>query len=317
MQTDSAVDNYPPQTFHHVLPNMENVITLCKWRDESEPNNKDGRYQKGGEYAKALLNSPNNPELHAIEKERQHKTRENFKTLYGSYVDSHGNEPRIAAEDLLKAVVKHINREFIDAFYKTAKAKFIVVLKQKEHKDLFTNEKNFKERIHDDGIIFRILPRLPKVNDRAGGKRYPNSVFVTMFLPTTISDAAVGNTFMNFGTVHIVYVGTYGESFKEIKNGKRYIRITPFRAKSDLPHEITFQDSPRPFKVMWPEKEIYCKFCGTVHELSHNCEEKAAANKTRPPNVDDSVAVSRKDGINQVDSEFKEPGEMHLILWTH
>ena len=39
--------------------------------------------------------------------------------------------------------------------------------------------------------------------------------------------------------------------------------------------------------------------------------------KTRPPNVDDSVAVSRKDEINQVDSEFKEPGEMHLILWTH
>ena len=74
--------------------------------------------KKIGESAKAILNSPNNPELHTIEKERQHKTRENFKTLYGSYEDSDSKEPQIAAEDLLKAIVKHINREFIDAFYK-------------------------------------------------------------------------------------------------------------------------------------------------------------------------------------------------------
>ena len=77
---------------------MENVMTLSKWGDESEPDNKDDRYHKKGEYAKAILNSPNIPELHTIEKERQHKTRQNFKTLYGSYVDLHGNEPQIAAE---------------------------------------------------------------------------------------------------------------------------------------------------------------------------------------------------------------------------
>ena len=76
-----------------------------------------------------------------------------------------------------------------------------------------------------------------------------------MHLPTTISDAAVGNAFMNFGTVHTVYAGTYDKSFKEIKNGKRKIRVTPFSAKSDLPHEITFEDNPRGFKVMWPEKK--------------------------------------------------------------
>ena len=244
--------------------------------------------------------------MHTIEKERQHKTRENVKTLYGNYVDSHGNEPQIGSKAPLEAIVKQINREFIDAFYKTTKAKFIVVLKLKEHKDIFTHEKKFKERIYD--IIFRILPRLPKVNDRDGCKRYPNSVFVTMFLPTTISDATVRKTFMNFGTVHTVYAGTYDKNFKEIKNGKRHIRITPFRAKSYLPHKITFQDNSRVFKVMWPEKEIYCKFCGNVHELSHSSEEKKAANKTRPPNVDGSVAVSRKDEINQVDGEFKEPG---------
>ena len=106
--------------------------------------------------------------MHTIEKERQHKTTENVKTLHGSYVDSHGNEPQIGTKAPLEAIVKHINREFIDAFYKATKAKFIVVLKQKKNKDIFTHEKKFIERIHD--IIFRILPRLPKVNDRDGGK---------------------------------------------------------------------------------------------------------------------------------------------------
>ena len=83
-------------------------------------------------------------------------------------MDSHGNEPQIGTKAPLEAIVKHINREFIDAFYKATKAKFIVVLKQKKNKDIFTHEKKFIERIHD--IIFRILPRLPKVNDRDGGK---------------------------------------------------------------------------------------------------------------------------------------------------
>ena len=42
--------------------------------------------------------------------------------------------------------------------------------------------------------------------------------FVTMFLPTTISDVAVGNAFIKFGTVHTVYAGTHENWFQEIKN---------------------------------------------------------------------------------------------------
>ena len=74
-----------------------------------------------------MLNSSIDPELHTIEKERQHKSRENFKTLYGSYADSHGKNLEIDAKDLLSAVVKHINKDHIDASYKTANSKFIVV----------------------------------------------------------------------------------------------------------------------------------------------------------------------------------------------
>ena len=307
MQTDSVVEEYPPHTFHHALPTLEHALTLSKWRDGKDPEDKDGRYKKNGEYAKALLNSPINSELHTLEKEHQHKSRENFKSLYGSYVDSHDNELQIDANDLLSVVVKHINRELIDAFYKTAKAKFIVVLKKKEYKESFTHEKNFKERIHNDDIIFRILPRLPKPKDRADGARYPDSVFVTMFLPTRISDAAVETAFANFGRVHYVRAGTYAKDFGDIKNGKRHIRMTPYSGKSGLPHEIFFQESPRSFKVMWPEKEIFCKFCGNVNTLYHVCDEKKAANNTCPPNGDGSVTVTSNDEVNRVDGEFKEP----------
>ena len=65
-------------------------------------------------------------------------------------------------------------------------------------------KKTFKERIHNNDIIFRILPRLPKPKNQDDSERYPGSVFVTMFLPTTISDVAVETAFMNFGKVHYV-----------------------------------------------------------------------------------------------------------------
>lgn len=41
MQIDSDVEDYPPQTFHHVLPRVENVIAHSKWRNEKEPDSKD------------------------------------------------------------------------------------------------------------------------------------------------------------------------------------------------------------------------------------------------------------------------------------
>ena len=46
MQTDSDVENHPPQTFHHVLPRIENIIALSKWGNEMEPDSKDDHYKK-------------------------------------------------------------------------------------------------------------------------------------------------------------------------------------------------------------------------------------------------------------------------------
>ena len=116
--------------------------------------------------------------------------------------------------------------------------------------------------------------------------------------------------------MHTVHAGTYDKNFKEIKNGKRHIRITLFRAKGDLPHEITFEDKPRVFKIMWPEKKLYCKIYGTVHMLSYDCQKKNLDNSTRPPNVDGTVSVSRMKTIRLRVSSRNEVG-MGLVLWTH
>ena len=54
MQTDSVVEEYPPNTFHHNLPTLEHVLTLSKWRHGEDHLDNDGRYKKC-EYAKALI----------------------------------------------------------------------------------------------------------------------------------------------------------------------------------------------------------------------------------------------------------------------
>ena len=46
MQTDSVVEEYPPHTFHHALSTLEHALTLSKWRDGKDPEDKDGRYKK-------------------------------------------------------------------------------------------------------------------------------------------------------------------------------------------------------------------------------------------------------------------------------
>ena len=58
---------------------------------------------------------------------------------------------------------------------------------------------------------------------------------------------------------------------------------------------------------MWPEKVVLCKFCGTTHQLRINCDEKNAVNNNSPPNEEGSVMTSRKDEINRVVGESKEP----------
>ena len=108
--------------------------------------------------------------------------------------------------------------------------------------------------------------------------------------------------------MHYVRVGTYRNEFADIKNGKSHVRITPHGGKSGLPHEIKFEENPRVFRVMWPGV-VFCKFCGTAHQLRIDCDEKKAVNNNHPPNGEDTLPIttSRKDEVNRVVSESEEP----------
>ena len=84
-----------------------------------------------------------------------------------------------------------------------------------------------------------------------------------MFFPTNVLDIAV-KTFLEFGEVHDVFDGKFKRPYNDIRNGKRHIRITSYKTKHDLPHEIFFDDSYL-LQVMWAKKKASCKNC--VHML--------------------------------------------------
>ena len=160
-----------------------------------------------------------------------------------------------------------------------------------EHKQAFPKETNFQEKIRDNKVNFRILhkkPIKPKFNVKRSHVNKEDTVFVTMFLPTLISDAAVKKVFQEFGEVHSVFSGTYRdeEEFNFIRNGKRHIRLTPDGSKQDLPHKVQFHGEQRYFHVMWAEKVVFCKRCSIHHMLKVDCSE-----------VQKEMAVHTEDGI--------------------
>ena len=113
------------------------------------------------------------------------------------------------------------------------------VLKEVELRDLYYHEIKFKGEVGDTDHIYRILS-LPRGGNERRTKNVPNAVFVTMFFPTTVSDTAVEKVFLEFGEVHD---GKLKKRYNNISNDKRHIRITPYKTKHDLLHEIFFDDS--------------------------------------------------------------------------
>ena len=157
------------------------------------------------------------------------------KTLYGSHEYFNGDVPIINVDDIIRETIKHINKEHNGAFYRAAYRKFVTVLKEVELKDLCSHEINFKGKVGDTDHIYRILPLPPSGGNERRRKNFPNAVFVTMFFPTTDSDTALKKAFLEFGEVHD---GKFKKPYNNISNGKRHIRITPYKTKHDLPHEI-------------------------------------------------------------------------------
>ena len=53
----------------------------------------------------------------------------------------------INVDDILYEIIKHVNKEHIGAFYRSAYGKFVTALKEVELKDLHSHEINFKGRV--------------------------------------------------------------------------------------------------------------------------------------------------------------------------
>ena len=237
-------------------------------KTEGKQESKEARIERKGKYVHAVLNSPLGSRNHTREKELQHVSKEREKTLYRSYEISEGNGDSFSNLDLLQVMIRHVKQKDIGAFYKTAEGKFIVVLLDSDLKGTYPSELNFQEKIRNSTVNFRLLHEVPDTSNSRRQNRNDKTVFVTMFLPTLISNTAVKRAFSEFGVVHTVFAGTYKDApFKSICNGKRHIRLTPSRSKQELPHQIQFAENTRFYHVMWAEKVIFCKRCGSYHML--------------------------------------------------
>ena len=188
--------------------------------------------------------------------------------MFGDVKNCNGDVPIINVDDIHCETIQNVNKEHIGAFCKTANRKFAIILKEVELKDLYSYEINFKGKVGYTEHIYRILPLPPPRGNERGRTNFPNAVFVTMFLLTTVSDTAVKKANLEFGEVHHVFSGKFKKPYSDISNGKRHIRITPYKTKDDLPHKVFFDDS-RLFQVMWAEKKVSCKKC--VHMLRDTC----------------------------------------------
>ena len=230
----------------------------------------------------------------------QYFSKEREKTLYGSYEISEGNGDSFSNLDLLQVMIRHIKQKDIEAFYKTAEGKFIVVLLDSDLKGTYPSELNFQEKICNSTVNFRLLHEIPDTRNFRCQNRNHNTVFVTMFLPTLISNTAVKRAFSEFGVVHTVFAGTYKDApFKSICNGKRHTCLTLNHSKQELPHQIQFAENTRFYHVMWTEKVIFCKRCGSHHMLMTKCsgeqhkpvyQEDDVTYDTRPVYMDKGVA---------------------------
>ena len=178
-----------------------------------------------------------------------HSARETGKTLFGSYESAEDGE---ISTDPMDPITK-VKREHIVYFHKTGPGKFVAVLKDTKYKDFYNQEINFREKVYDIDHTFELLPERPKRLHFKQKIYDQNTVYITMFLPTIISDMAVKVAFNGLGEVHSVFARSYKFPFHGISNGKRHVRMTPYD-KSELTHEIEFEGTKRTFKVFWAKR---------------------------------------------------------------
>ena len=172
-----------------------------------------------------------------------------------------------------------------------AARKFACVPKEVDLKHLYSHETNFKGRVGDTDHIYRILPLPPRGGNELRRRNFPNSVFVTMFLPLIASDTTVKRTFLEFGEVHNVFAGKFKKPYNDISNGKRCIRITSYKTK---PMEYSLMTLG--FFRSCAERRKYHAKNVSAHKLrdTYHPAPGNLANEDSPPDNEDIVLASMK-----------------------
>ena len=274
------------------LPTVKQLISQKSLPTPDIEESKEERLKSVGQFAKAIMMSPTTRD-HTIEKELQYQERVKSKTIFGACPSEKGDLPYLKPEELLTAVAKHLNKDQFESFYKIAGDKFVIVLKEDRFKEDYLTGVHFREQVQGHPLNFTIssTPMGKKPPKSQIGTRFDeNTVFVTMYLPSTISNIAVKKVFQEFGTVHTVFNGTFKGDLQGIRNGKRHIRLTPDGSKHDLPHRVQFPGDNRYFNVLWKEKIVSCKKCLSEHMISISCDKAFEENNVSQP--DSTIKVT-------------------------
>ena len=115
--------------------------------------------------------------------------------------------------ELLRATIKHLNRNHIEVFYKATNGRFVIVLSSEELERIYSHEVNFREKMQNEIFTFRVLPK-PYSNrgqgcqSTKGTKDGLNAIFVTLYLAK--------KAFVEFGEVHTVFAGRFKETDSKV-----------------------------------------------------------------------------------------------------
>ena len=110
----------------------------------------------------------------------------------------------------------------------------MTVLKKVELKDLYSHEIKFKGKVGDTDYIYRILS-LPGERNEHRRNNFSNTVFVTMFFPTSVSDTAVKKAFLEFGEVHDVFDNKFKKYIAISVMANAILALLPIKSSMTIP----------------------------------------------------------------------------------
>ena len=155
---DEQTKKIVPYSYSLNLPTVKQLMAQRSVPKLSSEQSRDEQLKSAGQFAKAVMRSPYGNKDHTLEKENQYKEGVKGRTIYGSYHSENGDLPYIDPKELLKAIIKHIDKDHIEAFYKTAGYKFVIVLKDAQLKETYSLRVQFRKQVQNIPLNFVISP---------------------------------------------------------------------------------------------------------------------------------------------------------------